>query len=117
MKVSYYELLGMLKDNNIPKKIKWKDEIYTFNGAYGNAVDNYFIDDYIINKTEFCLFEKDIEIIEEESKQIEKTYTDYSNILSKDIGILKHATHKCICELQYKINELVDAVNELKAKE
>lgn len=67
MMISYYELLGMIKEGNNPEKIKYDDII--FNWCDGNYIESEY--DYLNNYfSEKDMFDKNIEIIEED-KDIE----------------------------------------------
>lgn len=73
--ITPYELIGLIKDNKAPKKIKVDNEIYNFHKGMepGYILEddkdiklnfNYYIEDGLLNK-------KDIEILEENEKNDE----------------------------------------------
>lgn len=106
MKITIYELLGLVKDGKQPKKIMFDDYIYKFD----NNCENYVRDngigisinwDYVAIK---CLNEP-VEILETtityKHDKIEKL--DLSNGIS-------------VVHCAYKINELIDEINNLKEK-
>lgn len=98
--ISYYDLLGMIKEGNIPKKVKHKDRVYewTENSYYYN--DDYL--DALLNMfDDKDMFENNIEIIEE-YKYLEKIDTE-----SRTLTMLQ-------LEIIHKINELVVKINELE---
>lgn len=70
MKITFYELLGLVKDGEAPRKIRYDDTIY----EYSEIDDFYYCNGFSLYR-EFatngnCL-DKEVEIIEE-SKKIEK---------------------------------------------
>lgn len=75
MKITIYELLGLVKEGKAPKKIKYNDYIYT---AKGNAIEGFV--DYCSEEDEWCFnhyvryenLNDEIEILEEEKKIPEK---------------------------------------------
>lgn len=111
MKITIYELLGLVKDGKAPKKIKYEDEIWEClkeeyysckNGRIllGDLFFNYKIQTFINNE---------VEIIEE-PKKIEKLELESGKIDDQEF-IAKYITHN-----RYKINELIDEINNLKEK-
>lgn len=106
MKITMYELLGLVKDGKAPKKIVYNDieleydkdtkDYYSYYGKYlfeykfAECVD--FLND-------------EVEIIEE-SKKIEKC-KNYEDFLEID-DYIEH--------LKNQINELIDEINNLKEK-
>lgn len=113
MKITIYELIGLVKDGKAPKKIKYKGQEYTFNKD--NEVTDYsFKDDNEIygwlstsigNEYISDMFTNTVEIIEE-PKKIGKC-KNYEDFLEID-DYIEH--------LKNKINELIDEINNLKEK-
>ena len=105
MKITMYELLGMVKDGKAPKKIKYKGIILKCD----LEVQDYRIyqDGYLFTKLfegENCKFLNDeVEILEEEKKIPEKIKDKYNSQISK-------------VELAQKYNEIIDYLNYLKSK-
>ena len=118
MKITFYELLGLVKDGKAPKKIKFGnieleydekcEDYYSYYGGglfehkFGNCKN--FLND-------------EVSIIEE-SKKIEKIKSNgdefYSDYIDAWIGKNKTDAY---CEfLMNKINELIDEINNLKEK-
>ena len=93
--ISYYDLLGMIKEGNIPKKVKHKNRVYkwTENSYYYND-DNF--DALLAMFDDKDMFENNIEIIEE-YKYIEKIEIDTGYKI-----------------LELKINELIDEINKIR---
>ena len=136
MKVSYYELLGMIKEGNIPERIKaclvgnkevvyiaefeTEDRLLCYMIENENEQDenyHYYLSECLI---EYSMFDECIEIIEEE-KEIEKInyYPIRKNEIAVDYienGVTKHfCLNKKEKYFADKINELIDVLNkELK---
>ena len=110
MKITFYELLGLVKDGKAPKKIKfgnieleYDEECEDYYSYYGQGLFEY--------KFGNCknFLNDEVEIIEE-PKKIEK--------LNDKLGLFGDGnTQKIINELNYTrtiINELIDEINNLK---
>lgn len=107
-KISIYELLGLIKKGEAPKKIIYKDKVYELcerlDGIFNYKcieTNKYFTDEWFIEN----ILNELVEIIEEE-KEIEK--------LPLDEFYLTEAQQK---EIIKKINELIDVINEMRDKE
>ena len=102
MKITIYELLGLIKDRKAPEKIRYDGTIY----EYSENDDFYYWEGLSLYR-EFatngnCL-DNEVEIIEE-PKKIEKC-KNYENFL----GIDDYIEH-----LKKKIDEIIDEINNLK---
>ena len=127
MKITLYELLGLVKDGKAPKKIKFRNEIY----EYKNNIEDGFIDYVGIEKEtneRFYLssnignnyisdiFTNEVEIIEED-KKIEKLelYEDSDGHYFYDKHCKKiYITCDEINFMFEQFNELIDEINTLK---
>ena len=107
MKITMYELLGMIKNGKVPKKIKFNN-IY----CYYRECKNEYVDytnkpiiqwDYVVMNS---LNEK-VEILEEEKKIPEKICTNRI-INTKDILEFEMIQNKINAEYTYAINEIID---------
>lgn len=94
--ISYYELLGMIKEVNFPSKVKYNDKTYIWTGRYYRRIgaDNYLSGDI----DEVDMVEQNIEIIEN-NKQIEKL-KDLPTLSETELIFVK------------KINEIIEVLNE-----
>jgi len=108
MKITIYELLGLVKDGKAPKKIKFNYSIYEYKWS------NTYQEKCYVNGNNYRLWENlnlnrnlndEAEIIEE-PKKIEKC-KNYEDFLAID-DYIEH--------LKNKINELIDEINNLKVK-
>lgn len=104
MKITIYELLGLVKDGKAPKKIKYDGTIYEY-----SENDGFYYWEGLSLYREFatngnCL-DKEVEMIEE-PKKIEKC-KNYEDFLEID-DYIEH--------LKNKIDELIDEINNLKEK-
>lgn len=116
--ITIYELLGLIKDGQAPKHIKFRNEewwwgydTYTYFSDLLNTPDNQFsmFSKYIIN---YCLNDK-VGIIEED-REINKIKGLNNVGNSKDLGEFKDKQHLNNHILKDKINELIDEINKLK---
>lgn len=109
MKITMYELLGLVKDGKEPKKIKYEYSIYELtperNDYYCKNEMRWFTNE--INS--LGVLSDYVEIIEE-PKKIEKLELESGKIDDKEF-LAKYITHN-----RYKINELIDEINNLKEK-
>ena len=111
MTITIYELLGLVKDGQAPKKIKYPmgdcEEFYT-----RDLYERLFDEDIVLTDT--------VEILEEENK-IEKLgdfdLTKYSRD-DEDLGLQLNYTgvSNTFNDVYFKINEVIDKVNKLKEK-
>lgn len=76
--ISVYELLGLIKDGKVPKKIKYNNRTYEFKEieeGTGYVYESGIVKNWLSNEIEFdisrCLNEK-VEILEEDKPIIEK---------------------------------------------
>ena len=125
MKITIYELLGLIKDGKEPKKIKYRQNIFEFI----HGLDDYKPDDikkYHGNYLFHYLFEEEVnflndevEIIKEDKKIEKLPYYSLEKIQkskNKDeyyenrLKLLE----KRINDYHNKINELIDEINNLK---
>lgn len=121
MKITIYELLGLVKDGKAPKKIKLKNEIYEYKSNIENDFIDYvgteketnakfYLSSHIGNNYISDIFTDEVEIIEED-KKIEKlnlpSFEEFKNI--------SVAERYVVTAKEYDVlNELIDEVNKLK---
>ena len=118
MKITIYELIGLVKDGKAPKKIKFNYSIYEYKWS------NAYQEKCYVNGNNYRLWENlnlnsnlndEVEIIEE-PKKIENIKSNGDEFYSDyiDTWISKNKTD-AYCEfLMNKINELIDEINNLK---
>ena len=113
MKITFYELLGLVKDGKAPKKIKfgnieleYDEECEDYYSYYGGGLFEH--------KFENCknFLNDDVEIIEED-KKIEKI-----TVREKTLGFPngEWTARNMDKAFAIKINELIDEINNLKEK-
>lgn len=135
-KITLYELLGLVKDGQAPKKIKLNEEIYTLQNDIENCYIDYvgveketnvqfYLTSYIGNNYISDIFTTQIEIIEEENNFTGwKMYQEGKEVCSFDCStrdekkiekLSKEGTH-WISEIPVidKINEIIDELNKIK---
>ncbi len=113
-KITMYELIGLIKDNKAPKKIKVDNEIYIFHKGIETRYEleddedislnfNYYIENDLLNK-------KDIEILEENDewkdiKEIDELQEILSSnkveVLIENVGEIQVALNKLIKNQKY----------------
>lgn len=109
MKITMYELLGLVKDGKAPKKIKTNTDIFKLEIEDDQL--NYRCNDGGILTFDYYIknnkLSDEIEIIEED-KKIEKLEICTSGIMGFD------GVENITSTLKNKINELIDEVNKMK---
>lgn len=113
MKISYYELLGMIKENKQPNKVVYNDNVYIWNERnYKNSSGNYLSN--IID--EINMFDKNIIILEpteiiEEDKEIEELQLCSLN----KFKTMSSDERYYITAIEYdKLNEVIRKVNKIE---
>ena len=112
MKVTIYELLGMVKDGKAPKKIKYKNEIL----YYDDETLNYYDDEdmHSLFSTPQYILTEEVEIIEE--KKIPEKICTNRIINTHDILEFEMIQNKINAEYTYTINKIIDYLDYLKSK-
>lgn len=104
MKITMYELLGMLKDGKAPKKIKCKGRIYNYEDSDYFASDcGYLFDRYNVSG----MLNDEVDILEEAEKKIPEKLEYYDDSIAwviDGIGQLSDVD-KVIVD---KLNEVLD---------
>ena len=119
MKITMYELLGLVKDGKAPKKIKYKNNIYEYDGETQNYCSSInMIWNFLIKEDIVALLDDEVEIIEK-PKKIEKIeiYEDLDGhyfLNNRDKKIYIGCDE--IDFMVDKFNELIDEINNLKEK-
>lgn len=124
MKITMYELLGLVKDGKAPKKIKFRNEIYEYENHIKDGFIDYvgieketnevfYLSSYIGNNYISDIFTDEVEIIEE-TKKIEKIARCDSIKMTYYGELHKPTENEEI--LRIKVNELIDEINNLKEK-
>ena len=117
--ITIYDLLGLIKDDKVPKKIKYEYLVYelTFerNDYYCKQEKRWFTSEInslgvLNNKVEILEEDKDIEELKIENDN--STHFYIRDERGTKCGMTKHS--KLIAE---KLNELIDAVNYLLDKQ
>ena len=123
MKITMYELFGLIKDGKAPKKIKFRNEIYEYeNHIKDNFIDYvgieketneaFYLSSYIGNNYISDIFTDEVEIIEE-PKKIEKiplpSFDEFKRMSAEE--------RYAITAKEYDLlDELIDEVNKLKGE-
>ena len=125
MKITIYELIGLVKDDKAPKKIRYNNEIWKYDDKL-ETYDNDDYDDGLLEKLFYELYISDfinneVEIIKEPKKIEKLPYYSLEKIQkskNKDewdenrVELLE----KRINDYHNKTNELIDEINNLKEK-
>jgi len=105
MKITIYELLGMIKDGKAPKKIKVYGKVYINNNC------NCYLDEKnesLCNNVEIPMFLNDeVEILEEEKKIPEKMDREL-NCDDDTLRGLVASVNEIYKEIADKYNEIID---------
>lgn len=108
--ISYYDLLGMIKDGNIPKTIKVQLHNVTYSKMYKAVYDGEeFTNYYLIGDEDGNYKNYLIECFWEEStfdKCIEIPNDDFEDIEEIDLGVLNNQSEKNRA-FKIKINSLI----------
>lgn len=121
MKITMYELLGLVKDGKAPKKIAYNDieleydkDTKDYYPYYGKYLFEYKFADCV------DFLNDEVEIIEE-PKKIEKLEpvrgSDLADLTSKNVALKNNSLIelcKTLKNMNNKINELIDEINNLK---
>ena len=113
MRTTMYELLGLVKDGKAPKKIKYKNNIYEYDGETQNYCSPInMVWDFLIGKDIVALLDDEVEIIEEPNKIGKIT------VREKTLGFPQGewTARNMDKAFAIKINELIDEINNLKEK-
>ena len=125
MKITMYELLGLVKDGKAPKKIKFRNEIYEYENHIKDGFIDYvgiekeddevfYLSSYIGNNYISDIFTDEVEIIEELKKIEKEDLFKLDERMSKASLVAWQKANNGI--LKKKINELIDEINNLKEK-
>lgn len=109
MKITIYELLGMIKDDKAPKKIKYEDEIWEYlkEEYYSCKNGRILLGDLFFNYKIQTFINDEVEIIEE-LKKIE--YEQIEELTCNEYDFEK----KTINSLIKNQRKLIDEINKLK---
>lgn len=123
MKITIYKLLGLVKDNKAPKKIKYDDIIYYLSEdrvdlhKYQTMGSNTTRKLSLIIDNEYLNLNDEVEIIEE-PKKIEKIEMVGCNVRVPVLNneLVGTDTPLALETTIVKVNELIDEINNLKEK-
>lgn len=108
MKITIYELLGLIQDDDAPERIKYKNNIYEYDGETQNYCRPInFTLDFLIGEDIVALLDDEVEIIEED-KKIE--YEQIEELTCNEYDFEK----KTINSLIKNQRKLIDEINKLK---
>lgn len=113
--ISIYELLGLIKEDKAPYRVKYNDSIYatsTLSGFYeeGNP-GNYLLSTIFSNDNDYDALNVKVEILEEDKPIIEKI----KRYEIKENGITI-SEQPSIIEIADKLNEVIDYINRKEDK-
>lgn len=127
MELTLYELLGLVKDNKAPKKIKCNGDYYDYEFSIIDgdidyiAIDketgvNYYLTDVIGENYLGFMFSTTVEVLEEEKEIEELSLLGDPRVTCEDSFLSRMLTNnnKEHNEIINKINELVREVNKIK---
>ena len=107
MKIDIYTLLGMIKDGKAPYKIQYLDKYYTYvkedyEDEEGNQLLSWLFQDYCVD----YVLNLKVSIPIVESKKIEKIDQTLNRI------DMNNDYYRYIMENRFKINEIIEVLNE-----
>ena len=109
MKISMYELLGMIKDGKMPKKIIFNGYEYSYHDKEHGYCRSAYDSTYICLDTDYYLFDilnDEVEILEEEKKIPEKITINDNGTLGFPNG--QWTARNMDKAFAVKINQLID---------
>lgn len=115
MKITIYDLLGMIKDGKVPEKIKYNNKIYFAKGNATEGFAEYFSDEDEWGFNHYVRYEnlnKEVEILEEPKGIPEKL----DHLIGYDIrqfDDLKEYVEITTNDLFGKVNKIIDTLNQL----
>ena len=127
MKITIYELLGLVKDGKAPKKIKFRNEIYEYKnniedgfidyaGIEKETNERFYLSSYIGNNYISDIFTDEVEIIEE-PKEIKYPIlhkTAPSETTGDEMSNWRYLIDYNFEYLNKTICQLIDEINNLK---
>lgn len=108
MKVTIYELLGMIKDGKTPKKIKYDDMIWEYDGDYYSSKNNIILEEYCNLTTSL---KDEIKIIEPQEHKIPEKLEIEQDTPNSNFYIRNEYGTKCALTKHSKI--IADKINEI----
>lgn len=97
----------------VPKKIKFKDEVFEFeNGMYMSETN-----DYLEEYTDYTMLNNEVEIIEEDKKIRKLDFIEENTFSKRQKGMTnedRRLLDSNFKEIGNKINEIIDYINEVK---
>ena len=114
-KIRVIDLLNKIaKGEEVPKKIKYKNNIYEYDGETQNYCSPInMIWDFLIGKDIVALLNDEVEIIEED-KKIEKISWGEKESLAMYFTTSEEILARRTEKLKSSLNELIDEINNLK---
>ena len=115
--ISYYELLGLIKEGKQPDKVKYNSVIYKFDGEdYHNEQECELLKNKFFMYSDINLiYEKSIEIIEDKPKKIEEMIINKDCLCKNIKGYeeLVRLLDSNFKDIANRYNETIKAVNYL----
>ena len=114
MKITMYELLGLVKDGKAPKTIKCGGHYYHYDAFEKDYYEGMGYDyEYLLANTSIKGIYNEIEIIEE-NKIPEKLDLQYKDVIYNPN--FKEEILMYCDNLQHKLNQIIDYLHYLKSK-
>lgn len=125
--ITIYELLGLIKDDKVPKKIEYEGKIYIFSGDDYSVNDDleewllsgYYLTTLLNEKVKILEEDKDIELLDVAllSQSDNWLWCPSKDDFEKDIELNAYIIgniRENTLNFQRKINELIREVNKLR---
>ena len=117
MKITMYELLGLIKDGKAPKTIKSEGHYYIYNELEKDYYEGMGYDyEYLLANTSVKGLDDKIEIIEDTPKEEKKIPEKLDHLIEYDIRLfddLREYVEIETNDLFGKVNKIIDTLNQL----
>ncbi len=115
MVITIYELMGLIKDDKAPKKIKYNGEIFEWNGCnYNEENSRVFLSEYVCDEIDKDIPNLKIIILEENSDDLDDEWEDIEeyNLTPDDWSTPTQAD----MEIQKRLNAVIKNQKYLKER-
>lgn len=118
MKITIYELLGLVKDGKAPKKIRYRYSYLYKDFKFDGETLNYISGkDWLFGEDITAMLNDEVEILEEEKEIPEKLDMCVEDLIKvNDFNEFKHSIARRMFAISKNQNEIIDYLDYLKSK-